>query len=475
MLVPPDGALGPKMPPTTARLGPLAAMSLVAGSMLGIGIFIAPPAVAQHVERPGAFLFLWLLGGVSALCGALSLAELGAMMPRAGGDYPYLRKAYGPGLAFACGWLQLLAVFPGSLAAMTVGTATFQLPIVMGDAYAWPATFGLDPATAWATAIIVGLTLVNHVGVMFSGRLQVVVTIAPVVMLLVGNAFIVMHQGTDGGALATAGDLELPSASGMALAFLPVYFAFSGWNAAIFVGGEIDKPARNLPRALVGGTLAVTLLYLALCLGFLSVFTMDALANTGEAGTAAARLLFGGPGELAVTLSIMLALLGALNGTVMTGSRISYAMAKDGQCIAVAGTKSKRFGTPAVALWLQCGWALLLVYTHTFQALMNYASAAMLATGVLTVCAVFVLRRKLPELPRPYRTWGYPFTPLLYVLSSLAVLGVLVHDRDPSVAAVAGWFALALGFYWVVMRPRERVLPNTLVDSAANENATGRA
>jgi APA family basic amino acid/polyamine antiporter len=430
-------------------------MSLVAGSMLGIGIFIAPPAVAQHVDRPGAFLFVWLLGGLSALCGALSLAELGAMMPRAGGDYPYLRRAYGPGLAFATGWLQLLAVFPGSLAAMTVGTATFQLPIIMGDSYAWPATFGLDPAMVWATVIIVGLTLVNHVGVMVSGRLQIVVTIAPVAMLLLGTAFVVMHQGTEGGALATAGtDLVLPSASGIALAFLPVYFAFSGWNAAIFVGGEIDKPGRNLPRSLVGGTLAVTLLYLALCLGFLSVFTMDALANTGEAGTAAARLLFGSFGEIAVTLSIMLALLGALNGTVMTGSRIALAMANDGQCIAAAGTVSKRFGTPAVALWLQAGWALVLVYSHTFTALMNYASAAMLATGVFTVCAVFVLRRKLPDLPRPYRTWGYPVTPALYVLSSIAVLGVLVHDRDPSVAAVVGWFALALGFHWFVMRRR---------------------
>jgi len=174
-----------------------------------------------------------------------------------------------------------------------------------------------------------------------------------------------------------------------------------------------------------------------------------------------------------VTLSILLALLGALNGTVMTGSRIAYAMAKDGQCIAAAGTKSKRFGTPAVALWLQAGWALLLVYTHTFEALMNYASAAMLATGVLTVCAVFVLRRKLPDMPRPYRTWGYPFTPFFYVVSSLAVLGVLVHDRNPSVAAVAGWFALALGFHWLVMRRRKS--PANADQSGVNESATGRA
>lgn len=443
------------MLPSNARLGPIAAMSLVAGSMLGIGIFIAPPEVATHLHQPGAFLFVWLLGGVSALCGALSVAELGAMMPRAGGDYPYLRKAYGPGLAFATGWLQLLAVFPGSLAAMAVGTSTFQLPIILGETYAWPSAFGLDPAVAWASAIIITLTAINHMGVLVSGRLQVIITIAPVLMLLVGTGFVVVHQGTHNGALATAGtDFTMPGFAALAAAFLPVYFAFSGWNAAIFVGAEIDRPGRNVPRALVGGTVAVTVLYLALCLGFLSVFTMDALGNTGEAGTAAARLLFGGVGELAVTVSILLAMLGSLNGTIMTGSRIAFAMAKDGQCIAHAGTTSRHFGTPAVALWMQAGLALLLVFTHGFAALMSYASAAMLITGTLTVVAVFVLRRRLPHIPRPYRTWGYPITPALYVLSSVGVLGVLAHSGHASVYAGAGWFVLALAFHYFVMRRR---------------------
>ncbi len=445
------------MVPANARLGPVAAMSLVAGSMLGIGIFIAPPAVASQINTPAAFLVVWLLGGLSALCGALSIAELGAMMPRAGGDYPYLRLAYGPGLAFATGWLQLLAVFPGSLAAMAVGTSAFQLPIVLGDAYFWPETLGLDPSIAWASAIIIGLTAVNHIGVLVSGRLQIVVTVAPVAMLLLGTAGVMLHQGTHAGAFATEGvDLRLPGFAAMAAAFLPVYFAFSGWNAAIFVGAEIDRPGRNVPRALVGGTLAVTLLYLALCVGFLSVFTMGALANTGEAGTAAARLLFGGVGEFAVTVSILLAMLGSLNGTIMTGSRISFAMANDGHCIAAAASTSRRFGTPAVALWMQAGWALVLVFSHGFEALMNYASAAMLITGTLTVTAVFVLRRKLPKMLRPYRAWGYPVTPALYVLSSVGVLGVLAHNGHASVFTGVGWFVLALGFHYLVVRRKVR-------------------
>ncbi len=429
-------------------------MSLVTGSMLGIGIFVAPPSVAAQVEGPGAFLLVWLLGGLTALCGALSVAELGAMMPRAGGDYPYLRRAYGPGLAFAAGWLQLLAVFPGSLAVVAVGTA-FQLPIILGAGYPWPQSMGLDPATTWAVVIIVGLTAVNHIGVVVSGRLQVLVTMTPVVVLLVGTAVVMLVQGTGGGALSGAGEnLVVPSIAAVAAASLPVYFAFSGWNAAIFIGAEIERPAINLPRALVGGTLLVTVLYLALCLGFLSVFTMDDLANTGEAGTAAAGLLFGGVGRFAVTLSILLAMLGSLNGTILTGSRIAYAMANEGQCIAAAGTISRRFGTPAVALWLQAGLALVLVFTHGFDALLKYTSAAMLITGSLTVVAVMVLRRKLPKLARPYRTWGYPVTPVAYVLVSVGVLAVLAQGGDPSVFAGIGWFVLAFGFHHVFLRKR---------------------
>jgi APA family basic amino acid/polyamine antiporter len=400
---------------------------------------------------------IWLLGGLSALCGALSIAELGAMMPRAGGDYPYLRLAYGPGLAFAAGWLQLLAVFPGSLAAMAVGTAEFQLPIVFGDAYDGPAALGLAPATFWAIAIVVGLTIVNHIGVVVSGRLQIIVTALPVAILLAGTFAVLLYHGTEGGALATAGrDMHLPVLSGFALAFLKVYFAYSGWNAAIYVGGEIRRPGRNLPRALVGGTLGVTVLYLVLCVGFLAVFTMADLANTGEVGTAAAHRIFGAGGELLVTMSILFCMLGSINGTILTGSRIAYAMANDGHCIGVAARTSERHGTPVVALWLQAGWTILLVLTHGFEQLIDYASAAMLITGSLTVVAVFVLRRKLRDVPRPYRTWGYPITPALYVLSSLAVLAVLFAELHPSVFLGVGWFAAAWLFHRVFLHRRAR-------------------
>ncbi len=445
-------------------------MALVAGSMLGIGIFIAPPVVAAQLDRPGAFLIMWMIGGVSALCGALSVAELGSMMPTAGGDYPYLRRAYGPGWAYAAGWLQLLAIFPGSLAAMAVATAKFQFPIVFGTAFDVPAMLGvpIDPAMFWAVLIVVSLTGLNHVGVVLSGRFQVALTGIPVAILVVASVAVLLFKGTSGAwSTVDASTFELPGISSLALAFLPVYFAYSGWNAAIFVGGEIRNPGRNLPRALVGGTLGVTVLYFMLCVGFLAVFSMDDLANTGEAGTAAARSLFGAIGVVGVTTLILMAMLGSINGTVITGSRIAYAMAQDGHCVPSAG-RLGRFGTPAAALWLQAGWTCVLMMTQSFEALVNYTSAAMLVTGTMTVMAVLVLRRKLPDMPRPYRTWGYPVTPLLYAVSSVFVLVMLAKDLDVSVFLAFAWFGAAWAFHRYVIAPRSQ--PGTEA-SLAPDNA----
>ncbi len=436
-------------------LGPFAALALVAGSMLGIGIFIAPPVVAAQLDHPGTFLLMWLAGGLSALFGALAVAELGAMMPRAGGDYPYLRIAYGPGIAFGVGWLQLLAIFPGSLATMAVGTASFQFPVILGSYFDLPAQLGLPNEVTWAVVIIVGLTALNHVGVVMSGRFQVGLTTIPVLVLLGASVLVLATQGVSGGAWgASPGPIHAPGIAATAMAFLPVYFAYSGWNAAIFVGGEIRNPARNLPRALIGGTLGVTILYFVLCVGFLAVFPMGDLARVGEVGTAAASALFGAVGKVGVTTLIVLAMLGSINGTVLTGSRIAYAMARHGHCPPSAGKLHERYRTPVVALWMQAAWSVVLVLSQSFEQLMNYTSAAMLITGTLTVLAVIVLRRKMPDTTRPYRTWGYPVTPILYATSSVVVLCVLASKLDPSLFLGAVWFLGALAVHHFFMRKR---------------------
>ena len=447
----------------TRSMGPWPAMALVAGSMLGIGIFIAPGEVAAQLDHPGTFLAMWLLGGVSALAGALSIAELGAMMPRAGGDYPYLRLAYGPGFAFAAGWLQLLAIFPGSLATMAHGTAHFQLPVVLDGYVDLPARLGLpiEPATFWAVSIIIGLTALNHVGVIISGRVQLALTGIPVIILLVSSFVVLATQGL-GGAWADPGPMQMPKADATAAAFLPVYFAYSGWYAAIFIGGEIKNPSRAVPRALVIGTAGVTVLYLIMCVGFLSVFDMPSLANVGEAGSAAAQALFGPVGTIGVTVLIVLAMFGSINGTVLTGSRIGYAMAKHGHCVKPAGVLHAKYRTPVFALWMQAAIGIVLVATQSFEQLINYTVAAMLVTGTLTVLAVVILRRKLPDTVRPYRTWGYPLPPMVYAISSALVFAVLTAkafsdtgERDLTVPLTLAWFVAALVVHRIFLHRRD--------------------
>lgn len=463
--LPTDGSGSGERPIRT--LGALPAIALVCGSMMGIGIFISPPEVAAHVSGPTPFMLLWLVGGLSALFGALSLAELGAMLPRDGGDYSYLRDSWGPGIAFAAGWLQLLAIFPGSLACVAVATSRFQLPVLFGPGLAEPLALGgiVIPAShLWAAMIIVALTLINHIGVKVSGMVQVLVTSVPLGVLLITTLIVIwQHDPILASTTSTVASAEPPPATDaltLAHAYLPVYFAYSGWNAAIYVGGEIKNPARNLPRALVGGTVIVTGLYLILCAGFLAVFSLQDLASVGEAGSAAAQAVFGPLGVTAVTALIVLAMIGSLNGSVLTGSRIAFAMGKQGDCVRAAGTLAPRFSTPAVALWMQCGIALALLFVDLvlfgdgLAGLIAYTSSAMLITGTLTVLAVVIFRRRRPELERPYKTWLYPLPPLLYAASSVFVLIVLAQQGDASVWIAVGWFAAALLFYRLVRAPR---------------------
>ena len=446
--------------PTGRQLGRWSAQAIVSGSMLGIGIFIAPPVVAQSVHSPVYFLLMWIFGGLAALCGALCVAELGAMMPRAGGEYPYLRLAYGPGVAFSAGWLQLLATFPGSLAAMAVGTSTYQLPVLLGEFVREPVDLWVctvDGPTLWAVGIVILLTALNHIGVVLSGAVQLVLTMVPLATLLVVSLFVVGDVGTV--EVGSPHDLELwpmPAAAALAAAYLPVYFAYSGWNAALYIGGEIHEPARTLPKAVIGGTLAVLVLYVVLNAGFLTVFGVHALANVGEAGTAAAGALFGRVGVVVVTVMILLAMLGSINGSVMTGSRIGFAMAQQGHFPAVGGTLHPRFGTPVFALWAQAALTIGLIFSQGFARLMAYSSCAMLISGSLVVYSDVRLRKLQPDRPRPYRLGWYPWAPVLYIVSSMCVLLVLVVHQDASVYMAVGWFAVALVGHHLLVRPRLR-------------------
>lgn len=437
---------------TTRRVTPSAgathAAAIVAGSMLGVGIFIGPPQVAAHVSSVEWFVALWVLGGLGALCGATAVAELGAMMPRSGGDYVYLREAYGDAVAFAVGWLQILAIFPGSIAALAAALVEFQLPVLLGPAAAQPlAVLGLSvPATAvWGSALILGVTALNHRGIVPSGRAQVALAAVPIAVFAVVALAVLF--AAPGGRQAASAPRATVDAAGLAAAYLPVYYAYSGWNAAIYVAGEIRAPKRNLPRALLGATFAVMVLYLLLAVGLVVLFPLDELATVGEAGTAAAYRLFGTAGVAPVTVLIALAVLASINGTVLGGARIARAMAEHRHFFSLARYTDPLTGAPLRSLWLQAAWAIVLLATQSFSRLLAYTTSAMLITGVLTVLAVVVLRVRRPDLARPYRAVLYPWTPLAFSAASLFSIATLAVRGDPSALMAIGWFAAALLAY----------------------------
>ena len=411
-------------------LGLLTSFAITAGSMVGIGIFHSPPMVAQSLPSLSGYYGMWLLGGLIALSGAVACGELGAMLPRAGGDYVFQREAYGTRCAFASGWVLFGAIFAGSIATLSVALFQFQIPALTGidtsaPLFEWPWGGAFTRAHLLAVATVVVLTGINNLGAHVSGRTQLALSLLPIgAYALLGVGVLVFGQAAE-----TTVDGPAPPAltlGGFAVAYMAVYFAYSGWNNVIYVAGEVRDPARNIPRALIAGTAAITLLYLVMCAAFVHVLSLPGVAAAGEVGTASADVLGGASARWAVTAVIGLALLATVNATVLGGARVGYAMGQDGAASSwLAGIDPAR-GVPARALWAQAGWAILLIVSGRFEQLFQMVSLAMVLTGALTVSALFVLRRTRPDLHRPYRATGYPWLPALYLVASAVVMAIMV-------------------------------------------------
>lgn len=422
--------------------------------MLGIGVFIGPRQVALNVDSVESFFILWVAGGVLALAGALCLAELGANLPRSGGEYSYLRSTWGPGVAFAAGALQLLAIFPGSLATVAVATATYQVPELFGPTFAEP-VLGLPAPAFWGAVMLVALTVVNHAGVRLSGYLQACLTLIPLGVFAAAAIATLTGLVTPGPLTTTPVPPADTGFSAFAQAYMPVYFAFSGWNAALYVGAEIDNPKRNLARALIWGTGIVAGVYLLLCAAFLKTFGLVGLRSVYEAGTATAVALFGPAGATGMTVLLLLAMLGTLNGTILIGSRIAVVMAARGEAPAIATTLNRR-RTPVVALWLQTALSVLLVsFGQHVETLLNYTTSAMLLTGSLVVLSMLALRRRgVADGTWTYRVPAFPLAPALYVGSSVAVLAFVFAERGIREGVVAIWFVGCLVGHRVFLQRR---------------------
>ncbi|RFA28393.1 hypothetical protein CAI21_12550 [Alkalilimnicola ehrlichii] len=452
-------------------IGPVAGFCVVAGSMLGVGIFLFPSMVAQEVGSVAAFFFLWVLGGLFALAGASACAELSTLFPRAGGDYVFQREAFGQSVAFASGWLLFIAIFGGSIAGMAVAVVQYQVQALVGYDLSVKPILGL-PITAiqWlAIVLIIVLTLLNVAGTRLAARTQVLLTLLPIIGLVMLALYgFATGAKTQPALLAEPSMVAELSFAGFVTGFLLVNFAYSGWINIIYVAGEVREPHRNIPRSMFGATFFVTGLYCLLCAAFIAVLGFSGLAALGwtDAGTGMAQALQSSWLTTAVLILIAVAIITSLNATVLGGARVAYAMAVDGCFWRGAARLSGSGRVPKAALWLQAAFAIALVLTGSFRAIVEMTSIAMFMTGTLSVLAMFALRRRLPGVYRPYRASFYPWLPGLYVvLSCVAIVATAWRGfrlgGEAAYYPILGVLILLVTYLAHRWHVRRRLLPET--------------
>jgi APA family basic amino acid/polyamine antiporter len=420
------------------RLGMVDATAIVIGIVIGSGIFVLPNLIARSLPSASAILAVWVVAGVLSFFGALAYAELGAMLPATGGQYVYLREAYGPLCAFVCGWTFMLAVMAGGSAWLAV---TFS--IYMG--YFFPLSAVV--AKAVSIALIAVLSAVNYVGVQEGAWVQRTFTGLKIagLLVLIGAGLVSPH---------TAAPAPSPPVSAMhfGAAMAACLMAYNGWSYVSFVAGEVRNPQKNLLRSLVAGMAGVAVLYVSANIAYLKVMTVAQIAATDRVGADLATRTMGRMGGVFVSLTVLLSIIGAVNGCILTGARIPFAQARDRLFFARFGEVHPRFQTPGFAILCSGIWTAILVLTGSYETLYSYSILAAWIFYTLCVGAVFVLRRKLPDLHRPYRMWGYPYTLWLFVAVSVWFMAdALVTQTRPSLMAFV--IVAAGGVAYRMLRP----------------------
>ncbi|MGQ0562076.1 MAG: APC family permease [Gemmatimonadota bacterium] len=454
-----------------AQLKLVDAIMLVVGAMIGSGIFIVSADIARNMGSSGGLLLVWLATGVITLFGALSYGELAAAMPKAGGQYVFLREGLGSMTGFLYGWTLFMVIQTGTIAAVAVAFARFlgvlfpavspdvflsfgtlHLPVGLGDI-----EVGLSNQRVVAIAVIALLTWVNTRGIREAKWVQNTFTFAKT-LALIGLILLGLSIGRSPEALsANFSDMftGMPTGSALVLAFgaamVGSLFASDAWNNVTFAAAEVRNPARNLPLALAIGTGAVTLLYLLANVAYLMVLPLVELQNAPQdrVGTLMLENIFGTAGAYAMAAAILVSTFGCTNGLILAGARVYYAMARDRLFFERAGRLSKHH-VPAASLIIQGIWTALLTLTGTYGQLLDFVIFAALVFYALTTLALFRLRVKQPDLPRPYKAFGYPFVPAFYMLSAAAIAVILLFAK-PAYSS-AGLFIVLLGipvyFVW---------------------------
>lgn len=395
------------------RLGSGSATALVIGLIIGSGIFGVPGVVAGHTDSVGGVLLVWLLGGVVALCGALSLAELATMFPRAGGIYVYLHEVYGPLVAFLQGWVQLV-INPTSWAAIALIFAAYVGRFV-----------SLTPAGTRfvAAALVAVVCAASYRSIRLAAVIQNASTLAKV-GALIGVTLVILALGErEAGALAAAPELAVRSWSGFGLALVAVLFAYDGWASFTAIAGEVREPDRTIPRALIGGLSIVILVYLAINFAYLFVLTHAAMAASPLVAADAMVLVLGSLGSAVVAALVIVSTFGALMASAMVDPRVFYAMAADRLFPRTIAAVHSRYRTPHAAIALTGALAILYISIRTFEQLAEAYIIGIWPFLALAIVGVFILRRRRPDLSRPYRAFAYPLVPLVFLVASAGLIG----------------------------------------------------
>ncbi len=423
------------------RLNLLDTAFLVVGAVVGSGIFLTSGLIAAGLPSPGLLLLVWLVGGLVTLCGALSFGELGAMYPQAGGQYVYLREAYGPLSAFLFGWGFFWFIMCGGLAALAVAFAEFLGVFVpslsMGSRIAGFSILGLKYSLSAgqlvAAAAVLSLSVLNSRGIRLGVSVQNLLTvfrIGAVVALVALGILLGSKSGASNFHPLFPGGLGVFDAlKGLGLALVAVFWTYDGWYAVNCTAEEIRDPGRNIPRGLALGVAGITVFYVLVNLVYLLALPLEKLSGVTRVGELAATALFGPGVSVAMSAVILVSVFGCLNANILFGPRVFYAMAKDGYFFRSMGGLSKRTHVPVRALWGQAAWSAVLCLSGTYQALYEYMVFALLVFFAATGLAVFVLRRRFPRLERPYRTFGYPLVPAVFVLVCAAIFLDIVFSQ----------------------------------------------
>lgn len=458
----------------------LDATMIVAGSMIGSGVFIVSAEITRYVGSAGWLTLMWVLGGIVTIIAAVSYGELSGMFPKAGGQYVYLREAYNPLIAFLFGWTQFSVIQTGTLAAVAVAFAKFSAYLIPsfgeGNILLDLGVLKVSAAQIVAIVSIVLLTWINTRGIKNGKIIQTVFTLTKLISLfgliifgfLLGaraevwnanwaNAWDAVSLTKDaGGQITTVALSGMALFGAIAIAMKGSLFSSDAWNNITFIAAEIKNPQRNIGRALFLGTFLVTIVYVSANLMYIAVLPLHEVAFAGNDRVAvdAAKQIFGTSGSMIIAVMIMISTFGCNNGLVLSGARVYYTMAKDGLFFKKAGELNK-YDVPESGLWIQCLWASLLCLSGRYGDLLTMVIFGVLIFYVITIAGIFVLRVKRPEIPRPYKAFGYPVLPLLYIIVAVALaLLLLVFERS---YALSGLVIIIIGFplYYIAMKTRK--------------------